>query len=405
MRLTNTKGKIIKSRVYVTEGEEESLLGKEDAKRLGILKLDPEGEDPEDEVNRLKTVMPEVLRCITPEILQDEKTKGVVSGGKTQAEIDKDMEAIAAKYAGVFEGMGRAKVDPINIQIQDDAVPIAQGKQPIPIQFQDAVRKKLQYMVENDLIEGPLPAKECKGRIHNMVITKKNWSTEEVRINIDTKRMNKYLVQTKIPIPTTETLRHNLEGSDKFTALDCRDSFFHFGLDEPSQDLFKFHGEDGVYWFKVLVMGTHSASGESHAAMSRILSGLKGVIVIKDDILVHGVGKEHNENLEACLQRLHNYGIHLRREKCKMRQQAVMWLLQARDVGGPSQGGTREGLAGAAGQKRGEIVPSDRTVRRPIHAIRGRQTIFGRNSTPERANKAERPLQMDISVPESVPGT
>ena len=192
--------------------------------------------------------------------------------------------------------MGRAKVEPIDIQMKDDAVPIAQGKRPIPIQFKEAVGKKLRYMVDNELIEGPLPPRECTGWIHNMVITKKNWSTDEVRINIDTKRMNEHLVQTKIPIPTSEELRHNLYGSDRFSALDCRDSFFHFALNKRSQELFKFHGEDGIYRFLVLVMGTPPASGECHAAMIKILSGLKGVIVIKDDILVHGKGAEHDSD-------------------------------------------------------------------------------------------------------------
>ena len=93
--------------------------------------------------------------------------------------------------------------------------------------------------------------------------------------------------------------------------LDCRDSFFHFLLDEVSQDLFKFLGIDGVYRFKVLVMSTPPTSGECHAAMAKILTGLKGVIVIKDDILVHGKGKEHDANLDACLQRLHENGIWL----------------------------------------------------------------------------------------------
>ena len=94
--------------------------------------------------------------------------------------------------------------------------------------------------------------------------------------------MNDCLVQKKILIPTTEELHHDLEGSDWLTALDCRDSFFHFLLDEESQELFKFHMEEGVYHFIVLVMGTPPASGECHAAMSKILDGLPGVIVIKD---------------------------------------------------------------------------------------------------------------------------
>ena len=284
---------------------------------LGILRIDPEEDDPDGE---------DRLRCITPEILRETKTTGVISGGQTQGEIDSEMAKIANKHSVVFEGMGRAKVEPIHITMKEDAIPVAQGKRPLPIQFKDAVQKKLEYMKENGLIEGPLPPKECTGWIHNMVITKKSWSTDEVRINIDTKKMNEHLIPTKIPIRTTEELRHQLEGSNWFTALDCRDSFFHFLLDKESQELFKFHGHDGIYRFLVLVMGTPPASGECHAAMSTILHGLKGVIVIKDDILVHGKGQEHDENLNTCLQRLYEYGIRLRREKCKMGQQAVVWF-------------------------------------------------------------------------------
>ena len=77
--------------------------------------------------------------------------------------------------------------------------------------------------------------------------------------------------------------------------MDCRDSYFHFLLDPESQNLFKFHGEDGVYRFKVLVMGTPPASGECHNAMVFILQGLKGVVQIKDDIVVHGEGREHDD--------------------------------------------------------------------------------------------------------------
>ena len=115
------------------------------------------------------------------------------------------------------------------------------------MQFKEPVAKKLADMKANGLVEGPLKPHECTGWIHNMVITKKTWGTNEVRINIDTKLMNKELVQTKIPILSPEELRHQLEGSDRFSALDCRDSFFHFLLDPESQELFKFHTDKRVY--------------------------------------------------------------------------------------------------------------------------------------------------------------
>ena len=123
-----------------------------------------------------------------------------------------------------------------------------------------------------------MPPSEAKGWLTNMVITKKAWDSNEVRINIDTKRMNDQVVPTKMPIPTPEELRHKLGDSDRISAIDCKDSYFHFLLDEESQELFKFHGEDGVYRFKVLVMGTPSASGECHNAMAYILQGLRGIV-------------------------------------------------------------------------------------------------------------------------------
>ena len=50
--------------------------------------------------------------------------------------------------------MGRAKVPPIHIQVKEDAVPITQGKRPIPIQLREATLKKLK---DHDLIQGPHP--------------------------------------------------------------------------------------------------------------------------------------------------------------------------------------------------------------------------------------------------------
>ena len=44
----------------------------------------------------------------------------------------------------------------------------------------------------------------------------------------------------------------------------------------------------------------------------------KGVLVIKNNIFIHNQGDEHEKNIDACAQRLHDYGIRLRCEKWKM---------------------------------------------------------------------------------------
>ena len=165
VKLTNNRGRTHFTRLYVTKGQQESLLGKEDAIALGLLK---DGDYPDEKV-----------RCITPEHLHDIITDGEVSDGQTQAQIDATMEKILEDNKEVFQGMGRAKVPPIQIQVKEGAIPITQGKRPIPIQLREATLKKLKELKDHDLIEGPLPTKECTGWVTNMVVTKKRWNEDE----------------------------------------------------------------------------------------------------------------------------------------------------------------------------------------------------------------------------------
>ena len=50
------------------------------------------------------------------------------------------------------------------------------------------------------------------------------------------------------------------------------------------------------------------------------------MVEIKDDVCIHGEGKEHDKRLLAVLHRFQEYGITLRREKCKLGQPEVTWF-------------------------------------------------------------------------------
>ena len=111
----------ITSQIYVTKGKTESLLGKEDTIKLGILKLNQDSEGPEKELR---------LRCIMSEILKDTVTTWPVTGGKPQNKIDAKMAKITTKHTRVFEGMGCTNMDPIHIQIKENITLITQGNTP-----------------------------------------------------------------------------------------------------------------------------------------------------------------------------------------------------------------------------------------------------------------------------------
>ena len=61
--------------------------------------------------------------------------------------------------------------------------------------------------------------------------------------------------------------------------------------------------------------------------MNRVLSGLPEVLCLKDDILVYGSStQEHNERLEAVLNRIQSAGITLNQAKCEFGKETIKFL-------------------------------------------------------------------------------
>ena len=309
-------GYSIQSMVYVVRGEEQCLLGKEDAKKLGIIDLNMQGRPKtEDTVNRVQKVIKEAV-----------PVSGQVSGGQTQLEINRNMEKIIGKLPKLFQGLGRAKVDPIHIEVDKKVKPIQQRRRPIALHYVDKLNKHLEELKQAGVISGPLGSEWARGWICNPVITGKKWDTEKIRMNLDTRTMKDAVSTSKFPIPTVEELRHAFRGSNRFSVLDMNHSFHQFELDEESKKLFVFYAPGGLFCFNTLVMGTAPASSECHERIKNILAGLTGVVQIKDDLVVHGDGQEHDRRLQKVLKRLEEYNLTLRKDKCQFGMTEVTWF-------------------------------------------------------------------------------
>ena len=64
--------------------------------------------------------------------------------------------------------------------------------------------------------------------------------TSKIRMNLDTRLVADNVKQTHFPIPTSEQLRHEFQGSDRFSVLDFNYAFHQFEIDEESRKLFVF---------------------------------------------------------------------------------------------------------------------------------------------------------------------
>ena len=323
-------GALICTYVYVNDDDKETtLLGKRDAERLGIVNINLRGSREEvrqDETNGETEEVQRVKLCRKSELGEKSKPRS--------EQVNKRMEQLVVEFGDIFGGIGKYKGDLVKIQMKEDVPAVIQPPRRIPLHYRQPLKDHLEELLKEDVIEGPLKEEEEGTWISNLVITDKKWEGDEsrtgdrvqIRANLDLRPLNKFVYQTHEPIPTPEELRHELLGSDRFSKLDMVHSFHQFELEAQARKLFAFRTPWGLYRFKRLVMGNSPASSEAHRRVKNVVAGLPGVLQIKDDVLIHGVGDQHDERLQAVLQRFREAGLTLRQEKCELGRQEVKWF-------------------------------------------------------------------------------
>ena len=293
--LTSENGARIKTWVYVNDDpREQSLLGERDARRLGIVHLNLKGAEKE-------VVLEESNIEPVKRVSYSRKTKGtgdIVSGGETQQSIDDRMENIVKKFPALFsDRTGKCKGSPIEIQIKAGAEPVIQPSRRIPLHYVERVKKEIQSTLAVDIIEDPIKKEESGTFLSNLVITDKKGS-DRIRVTLDCQDVNKEIYATHEPIPTSEELRHKLRGSDRFSTLDMTNCYHRFVIEENARKLFSFRTPWGIFRYKRMVMGTSPAYSKIQKKIRGIISKCQNAIHIKDDILVHGTGQQHDVYLE-----------------------------------------------------------------------------------------------------------
>ena len=198
VQLRAKAGALITTYVYVMDDDTEtSLLGKRDAQRLGIVKIDLRGEETEVNLEGEAKYDPcRRLKQTKKSDLMQERTK------VNQEQVDKDMKKLVSQFTDVFSGIGKYKGEPVKIQMEDNVKPVIQAPRRIPLHYLEPLKQHLEEMVENDVIEGPLTEEEEGSWISNLVITDKKWDEgkpgerQQIRANLDLRPLNKYVYQS-----------------------------------------------------------------------------------------------------------------------------------------------------------------------------------------------------------------
>ena len=163
-------GAVIDTEVCINEDRlEDSLLGEKTAERLGIVIVRPEGAAKEVEIRRIKHNSKAKLEKMDKTVMMDLSV------------VDDDMEKVVEEYNEGFEGIGKYKGPPMQIQVKEGVRPLVQPPRRIPLHYQEPLKEHIQELLDVGVIKGPLQHEEGGTWVSNLVITGKKWDTKEKR--------------------------------------------------------------------------------------------------------------------------------------------------------------------------------------------------------------------------------
>ncbi|XP_030750159.1 uncharacterized protein K02A2.6-like [Sitophilus oryzae] len=210
----------------------------------------------------------------------------------------------------------------IDIPIDKNIKPVCQPYRRIPIPLEAKVEKKINELIELDIIE---PVNGPSRWVSPMVpILKQNG---DIRICIDMRRANTAIIRENHPLPTMNGLLPHLRKAKLFSRLDIKNAFHQVEISPESREITTFITNKGLFRYKRLLFGISCAPELFQKIMERILMGLKGVISFIDDIVIFGSNEtEHDNNLDATLKRLKENYVLLNSDKCAFKIKEITFL-------------------------------------------------------------------------------
>lgn len=225
------------------------------------------------------------------------------------------------KYHDVFNGIGKSSKR-YRICLKPGATPVARPARRVPSILYSKLKMKLEQMVQQDIIS---KVDEPREWVHNLVSTQK--PNGGLRVCLDPKELNKYVVKEQFLVPTLEEVSEKLIGSEVYSVLDLREGFWQLQIDDESQKLCTFSTPFGNYQFKRLPYGVCIATELFQKFVYENFGDIPGVIAVVDDMLIHARSiEEHDKILSAVIGRARKLNIKFNPEKFQFRVRKVKYL-------------------------------------------------------------------------------
>ena len=233
------------------------------------------------------------------------------------------VEAVVDKFPEIFQDdLGCARDVEVSIPVDESASPIFYKPRTVPLAYKAQVDAELERQLKAGLL---VPVKWNSWAAPIVTVPK---ASGELRICGDYRlTVNRVTPVEQYPLPKAEELFTKFQGATVFSQLDLKSAYNQLPLCERSRQYLAINTHKGILVPTRLGYGYASAPAVFQRYMDTLLSGISGVGVFLDDVVVSGKNsQEHNTALEEVLRRLSDANLRLQRRKCRFGVKSVIYL-------------------------------------------------------------------------------
>lgn len=217
------------------------------------------------------------------------------------------------------------------IQAEHECIPLPEESKPTfrpmfrysPLEMAE-LEKRIKELLENGYIQ---PSTSPYGA---PVLFVKKPRSEELRLVIDYRQLNKLTLRNRHPIPRIDDLLDSRSGAKVFSSVDLRQAYHQIKLVDSDKPKTAFRTPFGHYEWVTLSMGLTNAPAIFQSVVNNIFRPYLGkfVVVYLDDICVFSkTSEEHMKHLRLVLDKLKEYKLTVAWHKCHFFQQEKILFL------------------------------------------------------------------------------
>ncbi|KAG1956953.1 retrotransposable element [Pimephales promelas] len=186
----------------------------------------------------------------------------------------------------------------------------------------DAMKK----YIEEELAKGFIRPSTSPAAAGFFFVKKKDGG---LRPCIDYRGLNDITVKYRYPLPLVPAALEQLRQAKYYTKLDLRNAYNLIRIREGDEWKTAFSTTSGHYEYLVMPFGLSNSPSVFQAFMNDVFRDMldKWVIVYIDDILIYSTSlEEHIQHVRSVLQRLIQFHLYAKSEKCEFHQTSISFL-------------------------------------------------------------------------------